>query len=703
MKPQKLTEPEIVDAMIKKADPELEKRLDDALRKDLKTGALYAKWGDFIPQIQKELPPLQKISANVAKGVMEQIKAQKINESIPREETDRPWWQIGGYVNLPLAKVLVPACAAMLLACLLLFGKMYRDSHSLCVGKITGNVLNLENLDAPTGTPLKPSTRLFFPVCVKTLEEGSIELILPKGNTVIVRENTLIRIQSGRSVWQKRGLGHYNITKWEEKKPFTVQIPQGSIIDLGTRFDVEVKELGGSILTVREGKVRVIPASGAEIIQAVEDDCVLVSANRALKIQSPSTKSLLPRSSATVKPSAKKPSVPIRLSLNPVSGILHPENNLRGFISPSRIPLSPVEDRGQLLAPTKYASGLYSGVLQISHNRELREYAVGMGKDTNSGRLIFFDLNQNGDPFDDPPFREGRDYDLGEPFLAWNPDKGPAIYLKHPIRIIRSEEKTILETDPDHLEVLNFNCYRDIISFKPDPDQTESYIRDVIILDSDSDGDFQDEDGALVIWGREEKPETLYNVIALAPWGKPIFNMGYIWNLSLDNNGDYRIEGTPLEKKGKSHKPEMGDPFPVMHVQTLKGDNISFDAPKGGFFLLYIWSTWYSACQKNVPFEFHDMATRFKDRGLKMVGVSTDYRKEDLSRYLKTRGIDYPQVYNGPQLWEGITAKLGIDHVPASILVDDTGTVVLIDREAEVIWSFLDRNLPGVPVNQDIE
>ena len=78
--------------------------------------------------------------------------------------------------------------------------------------------------------------------------------------------------------------------------------------------------------------------------------------------------------------------------------------------------------------------------------------------------------------------------------------------------------------------------------------------------------------------------------------------------------------------------------------------------PNGGYLVIYVWSTWFSACQRDVPFDFNDLYPRFKDRGLRMVGLSMDYRKQDLLNYIAANQVPYPQVYNGSDLTEGCGA-----------------------------------------------
>jgi hypothetical protein len=77
-----------------------------------------------------------------------------------------------------------------------------------------------------------------------------------------------------------------------------------------------------------------------------------------------------------------------------------------------------------------------------------------------------------------------------------------------------------------------------------------------------------------------------------------------------------------------------------------------------------------------------------------MVGISVDYRRQDLLNYIAENKIDYPQIDNGPDLSAGVVGELGVDQAPYAILVDPHGTIVNSGGNAEEIQSLLEEALP---------
>ena len=170
--------------------------------------------------------------------------------------------------------------------------------------------------------------------------------------------------------------------------------------------------------------------------------------------------------------------------------------------------------------------------------------------------------------------------------------------------------------------------------------------------------------------------------------------MGYKWTLSRELSGGYALTGRRVNEMDPKNVVQAGKSWTVREATSVDGRTIKLGAPTKGYLLIYVWSTWYSACQRDVPYDFNDLYPRFKDRGLSMIGISTDYRRDDLAQYVRAHDIQFPQIYNGPDLSEGIATDIGVDRSPLAILVDAGGAVVSVGKSADELRSFLDARLP---------
>lgn len=96
--------------------------------------------------------------------------------------------------------------------------------------------------------------------------------------------------------------------------------------------------------------------------------------------------------------------------------------------------------------------------------------------------------------------------------------------------------------------------------------------------------------------------------------------------------------------------------------------------------VLNFWATWCGPCLRALP-EKGRIAKEFADRGVRVVGVSGDPRREDLSSYLETNDPGFPTIFDGaPE----IMRTWGISSFP---------TVVVIDRDGKITYRGNGRGL----------
>ena len=65
---------------------------------------------------------------------------------------------------------------------------------------------------------------------------------------------------------------------------------------------------------------------------------------------------------------------------------------------------------------------------------------------------------------------------------------------------------------------------------------------------------------------------------------------------------------------------------------------------------------------------------KFHGQGFEVIGISCDTDKERLNKFLKEKGILWPQYFDGKQQGDNkFTVEFGVDGIPHMFLVDKKG------------------------------
>lgn len=120
----------------------------------------------------------------------------------------------------------------------------------------------------------------------------------------------------------------------------------------------------------------------------------------------------------------------------------------------------------------------------------------------------------------------------------------------------------------------------------------------------------------------------------------------------------------------------------VGKVLTLKGPGVqggvvdlSAPAFRGKAVLIHYWATWCEPCKTDLAM-IKEMQAKYGNRGLAIVGISLDSRKEELVEYLQRNRLAWPQIYEEGGLDSRLANSLGILTLPTMLLLDKQGRVV---------------------------
>ena len=117
---------------------------------------------------------------------------------------------------------------------------------------------------------------------------------------------------------------------------------------------------------------------------------------------------------------------------------------------------------------------------------------------------------------------------------------------------------------------------------------------------------------------------------------------------------------------------------------------------KGSVVILNFWATWCGPCRMEIP-DFNELYLDNKDKGLIILGISTDDTKRGLANFLKSYKVEYPILYGSNKQISKISNDYGgIRALPTSIIIGRNGEIkriypsaILKNYTPEIYASFL--------------
>ncbi len=112
-------------------------------------------------------------------------------------------------------------------------------------------------------------------------------------------------------------------------------------------------------------------------------------------------------------------------------------------------------------------------------------------------------------------------------------------------------------------------------------------------------------------------------------------------------------------------------PAPDWKLTTLDGRELGREQLKGKVVVVDFWATWCPPCVYEIP-GYVKMQERLRDRGLVIVGLSSDRGPEVVRTFAEKRQVNYPLAMAGTE-----TADLfgGVEAIPTTFLIDREGNI----------------------------
>ena len=134
----------------------------------------------------------------------------------------------------------------------------------------------------------------------------------------------------------------------------------------------------------------------------------------------------------------------------------------------------------------------------------------------------------------------------------------------------------------------------------------------------------------------------------------------------------------------------VGQKYIDFSMDTPEGQTVKLSdfISKNKYTLIDFWASWCGPCRKEMP-NVVAAYKEFKNKGFGIVGVSLDNNLDKWKEAITALDITWPQM-SDLQGWNNAGAKLyGVNSIPATVLVDQEGTIVARNLRGEDIKAKL--------------
>jgi thiol-disulfide isomerase/thioredoxin len=108
---------------------------------------------------------------------------------------------------------------------------------------------------------------------------------------------------------------------------------------------------------------------------------------------------------------------------------------------------------------------------------------------------------------------------------------------------------------------------------------------------------------------------------------------------------------------------------------AVDGREVDLSKMRGKVVLIDFWATWCGPCVAELP----NVLKAYKElhpKGFEIVGISLDSDKGKLESFVKDKGMEWPQFFDGKGWKNEIAVNYDIHSIPAMWLVDQKGMVI---------------------------
>jgi len=149
------------------------------------------------------------------------------------------------------------------------------------------------------------------------------------------------------------------------------------------------------------------------------------------------------------------------------------------------------------------------------------------------------------------------------------------------------------------------------------------------------------------------------------------------FEMVLTKYADAKGPRGPLAETAKAELFELrnlgiGKVAPEMESVDLDGNKVKLSDLKGNVVVIDIWATWCGPCKAMIP-HTRELVERLKDKPFKVVSISFDDTKEEVTKFLEKEKMPWIHWFNGA---DGPIGKAwNIKYFPTIYVIDSKGVI----------------------------
>jgi len=136
----------------------------------------------------------------------------------------------------------------------------------------------------------------------------------------------------------------------------------------------------------------------------------------------------------------------------------------------------------------------------------------------------------------------------------------------------------------------------------------------------------------------------------------------------------------------------VGQPLDL-NGTTIDGKKLSLRDFKGKPVLVHYWATWCEPCKVDIA-RIRELQEKYR-QDIVVVGIALDGDKASLQRFLLSKPLNWPQLYEPGGLDGRLAEELGVLTLPTMLLLDKEGVVV----ERNLMVTDLEKSLKSIISN----
>ena len=137
-----------------------------------------------------------------------------------------------------------------------------------------------------------------------------------------------------------------------------------------------------------------------------------------------------------------------------------------------------------------------------------------------------------------------------------------------------------------------------------------------------------------------------------------------------------------------------GAKAPDFTLDDLSGNPVTMSQVKGKIKIVDFWASWCGPCRLNNP-SLKALYADFHDKGLEIIGVSLDSKKERWADGVAKQGLPWIQV-SSLKGWKCEVARLySVTGIPALFVLDENNHIIATGLKGDALRKFVQEKLTG--------